>query len=102
MLGGIVNFYKYGEKSNDHFNFASRFGDIQTDLEMELVKERPYREAFDTFSVKIHMRLDSIIKEAPTLPKFIADDEKYKLADFNYNTIKQPIYEKFNHVLEVV
>lgn len=88
ILGGVVNFYKFGEKMSEHFNYSARFADVKTDIEIELVKERPYREAFDTFSTKIHMRIDSLMNGAPILPKSIANDTAYTPTGFDYKHFK--------------
>jgi hypothetical protein len=89
ILSATVNFYKYGEKMSNHFNYSSRFEDIKTDLEVELVKERPFRSAYDVFSTKIHMRIDSLLNGSPNLPKFIADDDIYKIPEFDYKNFKE-------------
>lgn len=91
ILSATVNFYKYGEKMSNHFNYSARFEDIKTDLEVELVKERPYRNAYDVFSTKIHMRIDSLLNGSPTLPKFIADNCKYQIPEFDYKNFKEKI-----------
>jgi hypothetical protein len=89
ILSATVNFYKYGEKMSNHFNYSTRFADIKTDLEVELVKERPYRNSYDVFSTKMHMRIDSLLNGSPTLPKHIADDCNYKISEFDYKNFKE-------------
>jgi hypothetical protein len=90
VLGGVVSFFKYGEKMSDHFHFSSRYADIVTDIEAELVKGREYRTQLDVFSTRTKMIVDSLANTEPTLPKFILDDVKYENPPkHNYMAVSQ-------------
>ena len=90
VLGGVVSFFKYGEKMSNHFNFSTRYSDIVTDIESELVKGRNYRMQLDVFSTRIKMMVDNLANTEPTLPKHIIEDPKFKLTEkFTYAPISQ-------------
>ena len=90
VLGGVVSFFKYGEKMSNHFHFSSRYADIVTDIEAELVKGREYRVQLDVFLTCVKMVVDSLANTEPTLPKFILDDVKYEnTLNHDYKSINQ-------------
>lgn len=78
VIGGVYSFFKYGEKMSDHFNMSSRYTDVKTDIELELVKKREFRMQLDVFITRIHMITDNLANNEPTLPKNILHDKKYK------------------------
>ena len=39
ICNGITNFFNYGKKSQLHFNFSGRYGDIVTDIQECLAKK---------------------------------------------------------------
>ena len=86
---GVTSFFKFGEKMANHFNIASRYADVASDIELELIKGRRFRLQIDVFSTKIHMILDSLSANEPVLPKFISNDEKYNTKKISYRSIKQ-------------
>lgn len=78
VIIGVSSFYRYGEQMANHFNISTRFSDVSSDIELELVKGRKYRTQIDVFLTRIHMILDSLTNTEPVIPKFIVDDHKYK------------------------
>lgn len=73
IIAGVLSFFKYSEHMTNHFNMSKRYIDISSDIEIELIKQRMYRQQINIFSTKIHMNLDNLIKSAPIIPKFILD-----------------------------
>jgi hypothetical protein len=80
---GVSSFYNYGEKMANHFNTAVKYSDIASGIELELMRGRKFRSQIDVFSLKIHMLLDSLVNNAPILPKSIANK-------YSNITIKRP------------
>jgi hypothetical protein len=89
VIGGVVSFFKYGEKMSNHFNYAARYGDIVTDIQAELVKGRSFRIQLDVFSTKIKMLIDNLLLNEPTIPKNIIDNPKYAMPSIDYHIIRQ-------------
>jgi hypothetical protein len=81
---------------SNHFHFSSRYADVVTDIEAELVKGREYRTQLDVFSIRTKMVVDSLTNTEPTLPKFILEDVKYE------NPPKHTYTAIFQDGLEVV
>ena len=72
----IVN--KFGEKMVKHSNFSARYADVVSDIRAELVRGKKFRTQFDVFNTKINMIIDNLNNTARTLPKHIADSDKYE------------------------
>lgn len=75
VVNGVYSFFKYGEKTVDHFNYSGRYADIVSDIELELQRGREFRVSLDVFLAKIHMRMDNLASTEPVLPKHIATAE---------------------------
>lgn len=71
IVGGILGFYKYGQRSNEHFVFENRFSDIRTDILIETVRDHKFREQPSLFAYGIQKRMDNCIMAEPTIPLFI-------------------------------
>ena len=76
IITGVSSFFKYGEKTINHFNFTARYADVASDIELELVKDRTFRMQVDVFSTRIHMLIDNLSNTEPVIPKFIVDKNK--------------------------
>jgi len=77
IFTGIYSFFKYGEKMERHFSFSSRYSDIVTDIESELIKERSFRMHADVMIMKVKLSLDHLNNTAPVVPqKIIVVEEK--------------------------
>ena len=83
IVSGVYSFFKYGEKTADHFNYSGRYADIVSDIELELKRGREFRVSLDVFLTKIHMRMDNLAITEPVLPKNIITESK------NYRTPEQ-------------
>lgn len=88
VIGGVYSFFKYGEKMSNHFNFSTRYSDVVSDIEIELVKGREFRVQLDVFSTRVHMLVDNLANTEPVLPKGILEDKKYEISEFNYHSVE--------------
>lgn len=84
VIGGVYSFFKFGEKMSDHFNISTRYTDVKTDIELELVKKREFRMQLDVFITRIHMVIDNLSNNEPILPLNILNDKNYTK---NYNIL---------------
>ena len=58
-------FFRFGEKAQQHFNYAGRYGDIVTDIEEILAKPVGKRASGTVTMRTIRMKLDSLNLSAP-------------------------------------
>ena len=68
-------YFNYGKKAQRHFDISARYGDVLTDIRIELVKKPQYRQSADTFLQRIQMRIDGLNNSAPVIPQHIAYKE---------------------------
>ena len=87
IFTGVYSFFKYGEQMERHFSFASRYSDIVTDIESELIRERKHRTPADVMIVKIKMALANLNTTAPVIPPRIVSENKKT----NTNIVYEPI-----------
>lgn len=71
IVAGIYSWFKYAEKTEQHFNFGSYYNNIFTDIDLELNKRRPSRIQADLFMQKICIRMDNLTKTEPVIPKIV-------------------------------
>ena len=69
LFSGVYSFFKFGEKMEQFFNFSSRYYDVVTEIEAELIKERKFRLPADVFIIRIKMLVDNLSKNEPVLPQ---------------------------------
>ena len=60
LFTGLSSFFAPGEQMQQHFSFSSRYADIITDIEAEMVRYRQFRSAADVFILKIKMMIDNL------------------------------------------
>jgi hypothetical protein len=89
VITGVMSFFKYNTKMTNHFNFAARYNDIVSDIELELVKNVEFRSQYDVFSMRIHMITDNLSKTEPVLPKSIVDKPQKHIYRENTSLIQQ-------------
>jgi len=77
VIAGVVSFFKFGEQMVTHFNFAARYADVISDIELELIKDREFRTQLDVFATRVHMIIDNLANTEPVIPQFIVGDSKY-------------------------
>lgn len=82
IITGVMSFFKYGEKMTNHFNFSSKYADVISDINLELMKSRQFRVQLDVFSTRIHMITDSLSNSEPVIPSKILNDKQYKKSTY--------------------
>ena len=82
VITGVLSFFKYGEKMTNHFNFSSRYADVISDIDLELMKSPEFRVQLDVFSTRIHMITDSLANSEPVIPNTIVNNPRYKNANY--------------------
>lgn len=65
IFSGFSNFFNYGSKSQMHFNFAGRYGDIVTDIEETLHKKHDRRISAHVAMRTYKMKMDALNLSAP-------------------------------------
>mgnify|MGYP006105010791 CR=1 FL=1 len=68
ILNSINTFFKFGIRSNRHFTFASKYSDICTDIDTEIIKSKKYRMNAGLFLNTVKMKFDSLSFSEPILP----------------------------------
>lgn len=71
-MTGVYSFFNFQEKTQKHFDFSARYGDLITDIKSELSKERAKRQQVDTFRLRVQMIFDRLGGNAPELPEDMA------------------------------
>lgn len=87
IIVGVSSFYRFNEQMANHFNIASRYSDIASDIDLELIKGRKFRIQIDVFLMKTHMIMDSLSNNEPIIPAFIVNDIKYKSFEKTHNDV---------------
>ena len=81
-FAGLNQFFHPGEKMVDHFSYASRYTDVVTDIDTEMVKYRQFRMNADVFVMKIKSMLDSRADNEPNIPLFILNGRASCCSEF--------------------
>ena len=71
IFTNITTFFKYGIRSSKHFTYASKYSDICTDIEAEIVKSKKYRINSNVFIITIKMKYDNLLFCEPVIPTVI-------------------------------
>lgn len=75
IFSATSKYFDYGKKVQTHFNHSARYGDVLTDIRLELCKKAAFRQPADTFLQTTQMRVDSLNLSAPVIPEHIAFGE---------------------------
>lgn len=75
IFSATSQYFNYGKKAEKHFNHSARYGDVLTDIRLELCKKAAFRQPADTFLQTTQMRVDSLNLSAPVIPEHIAFGE---------------------------
>lgn len=73
IFSGVYSFFRYGEKMENFFNFSTRYVDIVTEIDSELIKDEDYRLPADVFIMRIKMLIDNLTRAEPVIPKGIVN-----------------------------
>jgi len=82
LFTGLLLFFAPGEKMQKHFSFSTRYADIVTDIDAELIRYRQFRAAADVFTTKIKMAIDNLSFQEPTIPKYIITGKRQYFGEF--------------------
>jgi hypothetical protein len=82
IFSGVHSFFKYGEQMERFFNYSSRYNDIVTDIQSELIKDRQYRVQAEVFIIRVKMLIDNLCMTEPVIPRALyieieTDDKKH-------------------------
>lgn len=66
-ISGVLNFFKYGHKTELHFASSIKFAELATDIETELARSIPHREDIKVFTVQTKMKRSQLIEGAPNI-----------------------------------
>lgn len=78
FMSGIDSFFSFATRKERHFNHASRYAELSTTVESELLKQKRFRVQSDVFTTQIRMRYDMLNTIAPIIPLHILNNQKYK------------------------
>lgn len=67
IFSSIDKFFNYGSRAERHFNAASRYDDLVTDIKYEMVKNYKFRVDPDQFLMRIQNFYDSVSSSAPDI-----------------------------------
>lgn len=86
FMSGIDSFFSFATRKERHFNHSSRYAELSTSIESELLKQKKFRIQSDVFTTQIRMRFDMLNTIAPIIPLFILN--KYQNIDKKNDTDK--------------
>lgn len=67
LLTTVSNHYKFGKKQQQHFDSATRFSEVATEIESELIKPPAFRLPADVFLTRVKMIIDQLKRNAPNM-----------------------------------
>ena len=67
LMNTITAFLNHGGKSQKHLEYESRYSELGSDINIELIKKKRFRVAFDLFLEKTRARFSSLNRMAPLL-----------------------------------
>jgi hypothetical protein len=76
LFAGVSSFFRYSEKTEKFFNYATRYADIATEIDSELIKSKEYRVPADVFLTRVKMLIDNVSKSEPTLPESVLENKE--------------------------
>lgn len=65
VLNSVSSVMDYGARSERHYSYSGRYGDLVTDIDQELTKPRRFRQPVDTFTLHTKMVYDTLNLTAP-------------------------------------
>ena len=68
IFSNLISFFKFGTRSTKHFMYSSKYSDICTDIEAEIVKAKKYRLNATVFITTIKMKFDNMVFGEPVIP----------------------------------
>lgn len=71
LLAAYYGFFKFSARSANHFNFASKYADIASDIRTELCKPPHRRVSGDVFVTSIRGDVDNLCLNEPVIPEHL-------------------------------
>ena len=68
IFTGVDSFFSFALRRERHFNYSTRYGELHSEVQVEMVKERRYRMQSDVFFTRIQMKYDMLNSNAPVIP----------------------------------
>tara|TARA_Y100000389_G_scaffold205112_1_gene263365 strand:- start:9073 stop:9675 length:603 start_codon:yes stop_codon:yes gene_type:complete len=68
FMSSIDSFYSFATRKEKHFNHSTRYSELSTMIDSELLKQKKFRIQSDVFTTQIRMRLDMLNTIAPVIP----------------------------------
>lgn len=65
IISAIASFMNFGKKSQMHFEYESKYSELETEIEVELCKHKIDRIACDVFLERIFNRYNALNSSAP-------------------------------------
>jgi hypothetical protein len=66
-IQGVNSFFNFGKKEQRHFEYATRYLEISTNIQAELVKNRAFRIPADVFLTEMRMCKQQLDRNAPVI-----------------------------------
>jgi|TARA_B100001113_G_scaffold353678_1_gene359105 hypothetical protein len=82
IFTGVDSFFSFALRRERHFTQSTRYGELHSEMQIELIKERRYRMQTDVFFTRIQMKYDMLNANAPVFPTHLKD----KTYDYPYSS----------------
>jgi hypothetical protein len=71
IFTGVDSFFSFALRRERHFNHSTRYSELHSEIQVEMIKERRYRVQSDVFFTRIQMKYDMLNTNAPIIPNHI-------------------------------
>lgn len=71
IFTGVDSFFSFALRRERHFNHSTRYSELHSEIQVEMIKERRYRVQSDVFFTRIQMKYDMLNMNAPIIPNHI-------------------------------
>lgn len=68
IFSGVDSFFSFGLRRERHFNQATRYAQLHSEIFVEMVKKRRFRVQADVFFTRIQMKYNMLNANSPVLP----------------------------------
>jgi len=72
IFTGVDSFFSFALRRERHFNHSTRYSELHSEIQVEMIKERRYRVQSDVFFTRIQMKYDMLNMNAPIIPNSIS------------------------------
>lgn len=72
IFTGVDSFFSFALRRERHFNHSTRYSELHSEIQVEMIKERRYRVQSDVFFTRIQMKYDMLNMNAPIIPNNIS------------------------------